>query len=312
MNNGSTKRLRIGLAGSIAVHLFLILLLAFSGLFSLSKVDDKIVEVAIFSGGGGGGGGGGGAKPSDPTAADFAKARSEALASGQTSGQNQKGIAQGNEGNNGVGQITAGDIIDQITKDYEKNYGQNSQASGSQELNTDTDANQTQSRNIAGVEVTENTGTGGGYGTGQGTGYGSGYGPGSGSGSGGGHGAGVGTGIGDGTGPGIGTGSGGGYATGSGVVTESPAIPPRLVAHRQPVYPGSARSAGVEGTTTVRMLIGADGEVEEAVVSVSSGSDALDDAAVSACYKWEFTPAKNGIGQSIRCYTYVPISFRLR
>lgn len=39
---------------------------------------------------------------------------------------------------------------------------------------------------------------------------------------------------------------------------------------------------------------------------------ALDDAAVEACYNWRFSGAKNGVGQKIRCYTYVPITFRLR
>jgi protein TonB len=60
------------------------------------------------------------------------------------------------------------------------------------------------------------------------------------------------------------------------------------------------------------MLVVADGGVDEVTVDGSSGSDALDAAAVSACYKWNFTPAKNGMGQAISCYIYVPISFRLR
>lgn len=34
--------------------------------------------------------------------------------------------------------------------------------------------------------------------------------------------------------------------------------------------------------------------------------------AVDACYGWRFSGAKNGVGQKIRCYTYVPITFRLR
>lgn len=79
-----------------------------------------------------------------------------------------------------------------------------------------------------------------------------------------------------------------------------------------PNYPSSARSASIEGTTTVRILVGYEGEVESVVVAESSGNAALDAAAVEACYGWRFSGAKNGIGQKIRCYTYVPITFRLR
>lgn len=85
-----------------------------------------------------------------------------------------------------------------------------------------------------------------------------------------------------------------------------------MLKSRQPSYPSSARSASIEGTTTVRILVGYDGEVESVVVAESSGNAALDAAAVDACYGWRFSGAKNGIGQKIRCYTYVPITFRLR
>ena len=89
-------------------------------------------------------------------------------------------------------------------------------------------------------------------------------------------------------------------------------MPPRLLSHREPAYPSSARKAGIEGTTVVRMLINSVGEVDEVVVDGSSGVDELDEAAVAAFYKCTFTPAKNGAGQSIRCYTYVTISFKLK
>ena len=70
--------------------------------------------------------------------------------------------------------------------------------------------------------------------------------------------------------------------------------------------------SSIEGTTTVRILVGYEGEVESVAVAESSGNAALDDAAVEACYNWRFSGAKNGVGQKIRCYTYVPITFRLR
>ncbi len=128
-------------------------------------------------------------------------------------------------------------------------------------------------------------GSGGGQGTGHGTGTGSGIG--SGSGSGGGHGAGHGTGIGDGVGPGI---------------ARNPKVPPRVAATAAPVYPQALRDAGIGGRVVVRGVIGIDGRVESAEVVRSSGNSTLDNNALSAFYKWRFSPAKNDAGQKVRCY----------
>ena len=130
-------------------------------------------------------------------------------------------------------------------------------------------------------------GSGGGHGTGHGTGTGSGIGPGSGSGSGGGHGAGHGTGVGDGAGPGI---------------ARNPKVPPRVASTVAPVYPQALRDAGIGGRVAVRGVIGIDGRVENAEVVRSSGNSTLDNNAISAFYKWRFSPAKNDAGQKVRCY----------
>lgn len=297
MMDDSKKRFQIGFIGSLSFHLLVFLILAFAGLFVADHVDDKIVEIAVF-----GGGGGGGVKPADVTEADLAAAKANALQN-----QNKQQVAsQQQQQTKKTEPINSDDIIEKTTR-HEQEYEQQQNTQVSEKISEEV---QTQSKNIAGVDVKENTGSGGGYGTGQGSGYGSGSGSGSGTGTGGGHGAGVGTGIGDGTGAGIGTGEGGGYAGGD--PSANPAIPPRLLKSRQPSYPSSARSASIEGTTTVRILVGYDGEVESVIVAESSGNAALDDAAVDACYGWRFSGAKNGIGQKIRCYTYVPITFRLR
>lgn len=140
------------------------------------------------------------------------------------------------------------------------------------------------------------TGSGGGHGSGHGTGTGSGTGPGSGSGSGGGHGSGHGTGIGSGVGPGI---------------SRNPAVPPRVVHSVSPVYPESQRQANIDGVSVLRLLIGTDGKVEEVTLMKSSGSSALDNAAIRACRQWRFSSAKNGSGQKVRCYWDIPIRFRL-
>lgn len=140
------------------------------------------------------------------------------------------------------------------------------------------------------------TGSGGGHGSGHGTGTGSGTGPGSGSGSGGGHGSGHGTGIGSGVGTGI---------------SRNPAVPPRVVHSVSPVYPESQRQANIDGVSVLRLLIGTDGKVEEVTLMKSSGSSALDNAAIRACRQWRFSSAKNGSGQKVRCYWDIPIRFRL-
>ena len=139
----------------------------------------------------------------------------------------------------------------------------------------------------AGVKRGHGAGSGGGHGTGHGTGSGSGIGPGSGSGSGGGHGAGHGRGIGDGAGPGI---------------ARNPKVPPRVAATAAPVYPQALRDAGIGGRVVVRGVIGTDGRVESAEVVRSSGNSTLDNNALSAFYKWRFSPAKNDAGQKVRCY----------
>ena len=131
------------------------------------------------------------------------------------------------------------------------------------------------------------SGSGGGHGTGHGTGSGSGVGPGSGSGSGGGHGAGHGSGIGDGAGPGI---------------ARNPKVPPRVASTAAPYYPQALRDAGIGGRVVVRGVVGIDGRVESAEVVRSSGNSTLDNNALSAFYKWRFSPAKNDAGQKVRCY----------
>lgn len=139
----------------------------------------------------------------------------------------------------------------------------------------------------AGAKKGSGSGSGGGHGTGHGTGSGSGVGSGSGSGSGGGHGAGHGSGVGDGAGPGI---------------ARNPKVPPRVASTVAPVYPQALRDAGIGGRVAVRGVIGVDGRVESAEVVRSSGNSTLDNNALSAFYKWRFSPAKNDAGQKVRCY----------
>ena len=91
-----------------------------------------------------------------------------------------------------------------------------------------------------------------------------------------------------------------------------PATPPRIVSSPKPSYPSGARSNGIEGTTFVKVLVDADGRVEESFVASGSGNEALDNAAVNILYKWRFAPAKDSFGEPCPCYITIPIIFTLR
>ena len=127
-----------------------------------------------------------------------------------------------------------------------------------------------------------------------------------------GNGSGNGTGTGTGTGTGSGSGSGNGSGSGSGEGRGVPVKPPRLLREVAPVYPASARNSGATGVVTVRILVGADGSVEDVTVVGSSGNSAMDNSVVTAVNKWRFSPAKDKYGQNARCRVTRAVSFNLR
>ena len=114
--------------------------------------------------------------------------------------------------------------------------------------------------------------------------------------------------AGNGTGTGTGSGTGSGSGEGRGV----PVKPPRLLREVAPVYPVSARNSGATGVVTVRILVGADGSVEDVTVVGSSGNGAMDNSVVTAVNKWRFSPAKDKYGQNARCRVTRAVSFNLR
>lgn len=118
----------------------------------------------------------------------------------------------------------------------------------------------------------------------------------------------TGTGSGTGSGSGNGSSSGSGSGEGRGV----PVKPPRLLREVAPVYPASARNSGATGVVTVRILVGADGSVEDVTVVGSSGNGAMDNSVVTAVNKWRFSPAKDKYGQNARCRVTRAVSFNLR
>ena len=123
---------------------------------------------------------------------------------------------------------------------------------------------------------------------------------------------GTGTGTGSGTGSGNGSGNGNGSGSGSGEGRGVPVKPPRLLREVAPVYPASARNSGATGVVTVRILVGADGSVEDVTVVGSSGNGAMDNSVVTAVNKWRFSPAKDKYGQNARCRVTRAVSVNLR
>jgi len=79
----------------------------------------------------------------------------------------------------------------------------------------------------------------------------------------------------------------------------------------RPEYPGLARRQGWEGTTLLRVQVGANGRAVSIQVQRSSGRDTLDQAAQQAVAKWSFVPATQG-NNPVPGWVTVPIVFRLQ
>lgn len=76
-----------------------------------------------------------------------------------------------------------------------------------------------------------------------------------------------------------------------------------------PAYPDVARDAGIEGDVTLRLIIGADGTVDE--VKVLSGEPVLARAAAEAVAQWRYAPALLD-AWPVSVVTTVTVAFRLR
>ncbi|MCU0372663.1 MAG: TonB family protein [Ignavibacteria bacterium] len=73
-------------------------------------------------------------------------------------------------------------------------------------------------------------------------------------------------------------------------------------------YPEIARSSGIEGKVTVKVLVGPDGSVVQ--IGGFSGPDVFRDEVSSKVMNLQFTPALQQ-GQPVRCWVSVPFSFTL-
>ena len=77
-----------------------------------------------------------------------------------------------------------------------------------------------------------------------------------------------------------------------------------------PPYPPVSKRLGEEGTSVVRIYVGADGLPQKAELRTSSGFERLDAAALAAVMKWRFKPGTRG-GVAEPMWILQPIPFVL-
>ena len=78
----------------------------------------------------------------------------------------------------------------------------------------------------------------------------------------------------------------------------------------EPKYPENSQRLNEQGTSTIRVLIGADGQPQRAEIGKSSGFDRLDRAALATVMRWRYVPGKrNGTPEAM--WFSVPIVWKL-
>lgn len=92
--------------------------------------------------------------------------------------------------------------------------------------------------------------------------------------------------------------------------TSLPSLNADYLNNPPPAYPAPSRRFGEQGKVLLRVLVNADGGVEQVNLRKGSGYSRLDQAAQDAVKQWRFVPAKRG-GQAVTAWVVVPISFSL-
>jgi protein TonB len=77
-----------------------------------------------------------------------------------------------------------------------------------------------------------------------------------------------------------------------------------------PAYPRIARRNGEQGTVMLRVHVSPEGGPTQVELERSSGSDALDSAALETVKNWRFAPARRA-GEPVAAWVIVPVVFRL-
>jgi protein TonB len=77
-----------------------------------------------------------------------------------------------------------------------------------------------------------------------------------------------------------------------------------------PPYPPRSRRLGEEGQVVLRVSVNPQGTTDSVEIRTSSGSQRLDEAALSTVRNWKFIPAKRG-DTPLQSWVLVPITFKL-
>ncbi|TWH46103.1 energy transducer TonB [Sporomusa sp. KB1] len=98
----------------------------------------------------------------------------------------------------------------------------------------------------------------------------------------------------------------------AGNVSSGGVAPPGILAKVEPVYPQSARQAGIGGTVVLKVQVLENGQPGKITLFRSSGDTSLDESAITAMRQWRFVPARDkDSGRTMVCITTIPVSFRL-
>ncbi|HWR82122.1 MAG TPA: energy transducer TonB [Candidatus Deferrimicrobium sp.] len=87
-------------------------------------------------------------------------------------------------------------------------------------------------------------------------------------------------------------------------------IQPEPISQPEPVYPRLARQAGITGQVWVKALVNEEGKVLKVIIAKSSGTVALDEAAMEAAQKGQYKPAIQN-GRPVKCWVTFPFDFKL-
>ncbi|MCA9671727.1 MAG: energy transducer TonB [Myxococcales bacterium] len=86
--------------------------------------------------------------------------------------------------------------------------------------------------------------------------------------------------------------------------------PPRATQPVSPSYPPRARAQGITGYVKMRLLVGADGAVQQVKVIDAKPRGVFDEAATAAIRQWRFSPARYR-GQAVKLWVVQTLRFKL-
>lgn len=94
-------------------------------------------------------------------------------------------------------------------------------------------------------------------------------------------------------------------------VATQPRFDANYLDNPKPVYPAISRRMGEEGRVVLRVRVNADGVATDVQLHTGSGSERLDNAALTTVQRWKFVPARLG-AEAVAASVLVPIVFSLR